>query len=183
MPFRFERLTIPEVILVEPRTIGDVRGFFRETYKASDFAASGIDVTIMQENHSHSIGGVVRGLHYQIHPRAQGKLVSVIAGEVFDVAVDLRRRSPTFGRWVGAILSSDNARLLWVPPGFAHGFCVLSDSADMLYKVTHTEYAPEYERGVVWNDPDIGIDWPVKNPILSTKDIALPMLQECETNF
>ena len=180
MPFRFERLAIPDVVLVEPRTIADNRGFFRETYKASAFAAHGIAATVVQENHSHSTRGVLRGLHYQSAPHAQGKLVSVTVGEVFDVAVDLRRASPTFGRWVGATLSAENARLLWIPPGFAHGFCVLSDAADMLYKVTHAEYAPQCDRGILWNDPAIGIAWPVVDPTLSAKDAQLPLLKDAE---
>jgi dTDP-4-dehydrorhamnose 3,5-epimerase len=182
MPFQFQRLAIPDVLLVEAQTFDDNRGFFMETYKHSDFAAHGIADAFVQCNRSHSVRGVLRGLHYQIHPRAQAKLVSVLQGEIFDVAVDIRHGSPTYGRWVGERLSGQNGRMLYVPVGFAHGFCALSDRADVLYMVTD-EYAPECDRGLLWNDPDIGIDWPITNPILSAKDAQLPTLRQADNNF
>jgi dTDP-4-dehydrorhamnose 3,5-epimerase len=182
MPFQFQRLAIPDVLLVEAQTFDDNRGFFVETYKRSDFAAHGIADAFVQCNRSHSVRGVLRGLHYQIHPRAQAKLVSVLQGEIFDVAVDIRHGSPTYGRWVGERLSGQNGRMLYVPVGFAHGFCALSDRADVLYMVTD-EYAPECDRGLLWNDPDIGIDWPITTPILSAKDAQLPTLRQADNNF
>jgi dTDP-4-dehydrorhamnose 3,5-epimerase len=182
MPFQIQRLAIPELILIEAQIFGDDRGFFIETYKRSDFAAHGIHDAFVQCNRSHSARGVLRGLHYQKHPRAQAKLVVALQGEVFDVAVDIRRGSPTYGRWVGELLSAQNGRMLYVPVGFAHGFCVLSDKADVLYMVTD-EYAPECDRGILWNDPDIGIDWPIKVPILSPKDAQLHALRDADNNF
>jgi dTDP-4-dehydrorhamnose 3,5-epimerase len=182
MPFQFQRLAIPDVLLVEAQTFDDHRGFFMETYKRSDFAAHGIGDAFVQCNRSHSVRGVLRGLHYQIHPRAQAKLVSVLLGEIFDVAVDIRHGSPTYGRWVGERLSGQNRRMLYVPVGFAHGFCALSDGAEVLYMVTD-EYAPECDRGLLWNDPDIGIDWPIADPILSAKDAQLPTLRQADNNF
>lgn len=170
-------LAIPEVVLIEPRVFGDARGFFMETWHARTFAEAGIAARFVQDNHSRSARGVLRGLHYQLK-KPQGKLVRVVSGEVFDVAVDLRRRSPSFGRWVGTRLSEDNKRLLWVPPGFAHGFCVLSEHADFLYKCS-AFYAPEDERALRWDDPDIGIDWPLDvTPVLSAKDAAAPLLRD-----
>jgi dTDP-4-dehydrorhamnose 3,5-epimerase len=182
MPFTFTRLQIHEVILIEPRVHGDERGFFVETYKHSAFAAAGIPEVFVQYNHSHSAYGVLRGLHYQLHPMVQGKLLSVAAGEIFDVAVDIRRGSPTYGQWVGATLSAANHHLLYVPPGFAHGFCVVSDVADLLYQVT-AEYSKALERSLLWNDPDIGIAWPVAEPLLSSRDVAAPCLRDAENNF
>lgn len=182
MPFSFQRLEIPEVVLIEPKVFQDGRGFFMETYKFSDFAAFGITERFVQDNHSRSLRGVIRGLHYQNPPKAQGKLVRVVAGEIFDVAVDIRRGSPTYGKWVGERLSSENKRMLYIPPGFAHGFCVLSREAEVVYKVTE-EYAPEHEAGVIWNDPNIGIRWPVADPIISEKDAAFPRLKEAENLF
>ncbi|MFQ5875718.1 MAG: dTDP-4-dehydrorhamnose 3,5-epimerase [Dehalococcoidia bacterium] len=182
MPFRFQPLELPEVILIEPQAFEEYRGFFMETYKRSEFQASGISGVFVQDNHSHSVRGVLRGLHYQKQPKAQGKLVQVIRGEIFDVAADIRRGSPTYGRWVGAILSDKVRRMLYVPVGFAHGFCVLSDEADIVYKVT-AEYAPELDRGIVWNDPELSIHWPVQDPILSPKDSRLPPLKEADHNF
>jgi len=182
MPFNFKRLEISGLIIIEPRVFHDTRGFFMESYKYSEFASYGISESFVQDNHSYSRKGVLRGLHYQNPPRAQGKLVRVIAGEIFDVAVDIRRGSPTYGRWVGVILSSDNKKMFYIPPGFAHGFCVLSESAEVLYKSTD-EYAPEYETGIVWNDPEVGVDWPVKNPIISSKDAALPQLRWAKNEF
>lgn len=163
-------LAIPEVILFEPKVFGDDRGFFFESFNQKQFeAAVGRPVNFVQDNHSRSMRHVLRGLHYQIQ-QAQGKLVRVSAGEVFDVAVDLRRSSPTFGKWVGAVLSAENKKQLWVPEGFGHGFVVLSESAEFLYKTTDY-YAPEHERCVIWNDPDLAIDWPIDAaPVLSGKD-------------
>lgn len=163
-------LAIPEVILFEPKVFGDDRGFFFESFNQKQFeAAVGRPVSFVQDNHSRSMRHVLRGLHYQIQ-QAQGKLVRVSAGEVFDVAVDLRRSSPTFGKWVGAVLSAENKKQLWVPEGFGHGFVVLSESAEFLYKTTDY-YAPEYERCIMWNDPDLAIDWPIEAaPVLSGKD-------------
>ncbi len=171
------RLAIPEVVLLDPKIFGDDRGFFYESFNAARFRElTGVDLAFVQDNHSRSARGVLRGLHYQLPPRAQGKLVRVVAGEVFDVAVDVRRSSPSFGRWVGEILSADNKRQLWIPPGFAHGFVVLSERADFLYKTTDT-YSPADERAVIWNDPDIGIAWPCADaPLLSGKDAAAPRL-------
>ncbi len=162
---------IPDVKLVEPKVFGDARGFFFESWNRRALAAAGIDVEFVQDNHSRSRRGVLRGLHYQIE-RPQGKLVRVVAGEVFDVAVDLRRSSPTFGRWVGVTLSADNRRMFWVPPGFAHGFVVLSESADFLYKTTEYWF-PEHERTLLWNDREVGIVWPGDGaPTLAPKDAA-----------
>jgi len=170
----FTPTSIPDVILIKPRVFGDHRGFFLESYVKSRFTAAGINVDFVQDNHSKSGQGVLRGLHYQIR-QPQGKLVRVTAGEVFDVAVDLRRSSPTFGQWVGVRLSADNFHMLWVPPGFAHGFYVLSPGgAEFQYKCTDY-YAPEQERVLLWNDPAIGIDWPLINaeaPTLAAKDSA-----------
>lgn len=176
---------LPGVLILEPRVFGDARGFFLESYNRRAFAqATGLDIDFVQDNHSRSRKGVLRGLHYQIR-QPQGKLVRVVRGAVFDVAVDLRRGSPTFGQWAGVELSEDNQRQFWVPAGFAHGFVVLSDSADFLYKTTDY-YAPEHERSVAWNDPAIGIDWPlaahgIGAPLLSDKDrAAVPLAQaEC----
>ena len=182
MPFQFHPLTIPEVILVEPQRFGDARGFFMETYQYEQFAANGITPQLVQDNHSRSAKGVLRGLHYQLDPHAQGKLLKVVIGEIFDVAVDIRRGSPTFGQWVGEILSAENGRLLYVPPGFAHGFCVLSETADLIYKTTNY-YHPKSDRGIIWNDPQIGIEWPITEPLLSAKDKQLPPLAEAEFNF
>jgi len=174
MPFLFKKLEIPEVILIEPAIMTDERGFFMETYKSSVFRENNIP-NFVQENHSYSIKNVLRGLHYQIPPKAQGKLVRCIKGEIFDVAVDIRKDSPTFRKWVSVILSSENKKQLYIPPGFAHGFCVLSDTAEIVYKCTE-EYSPQHERGIAWNDMSIGIDWPVKNPIMNDKDKNNPKL-------
>jgi dTDP-4-dehydrorhamnose 3,5-epimerase len=182
MPFRFERLKIPDVVVVEPTVFPDERGSFMETYKYSDYAAHGIKDLFIQENHSHSPRRILRGLHYQKSPKAQGKLVRIVVGEIFDVAVDIRRGSATYGEWVGAVISAKNNRILYVPPGFAHGFCVLSEEAEMIYKVTE-EYAPEYEAGILWNDADLGVRWPIENPILSPRDRAWPPLKEADNNF
>ena len=181
MPYTVTPTAIPDVLVLEPRVFGDARGFFFESYNARDFAqATGLQVEFVQDNHSQSERGVLRGLHYQL-AHAQGKLVRVVHGEVFDVAVDLRRSSPTFGRWVGERLSADKHKQLWVPPGFAHGFVVLSESAGFLYKTTDYWY-PEHERCIAWNDPDLGIDWPLGGlqPLLAAKDAAAPLLREAE---
>jgi dTDP-4-dehydrorhamnose 3,5-epimerase len=173
------RLAIPDVVLIEPKVFGDARGFFFESFNQKAFnEATGTHHAFVQDNHSRSSRGVLRGLHYQIQ-QAQGKLVRVARGAVFDVAVDIRRSSPTFGQWVGAQLSEDNQHQLWVPPGFAHGFLVLSESADFLYKTTDY-YAPQHERSIAWNDPGIAIAWPAleqgQQPLLSAKDSAAPLL-------
>lgn len=180
MTMQATRLDIPAVILFEPRVFGDDRGFFFESYRRSAFLeATGLDVDFVQDNHSKSAKGVLRGLHYQIQ-QPQGKLVRVVQGEVFDVAVDLRRSSPSFGAWVGVHLSAQNKRQLWIPPGFAHGFVTLSDTAEFLYKTTDY-YAPEHERSLAWNDPQVGIRWPLEEaPLLSVKDQQAPGLDAVE---
>ena len=183
MPFEFTPLDIPDVILVKPRVFADDRGFFMETFKRSEFEANGITGEFVQVNYSHSSKGVIRGLHYQKKPKAQGKLVMVMAGEIFDVAVDIRKGSPTCGKWVGQTLSAENHHMLYVPEGFAHGFCVTSNKVDVVYSVTGGEYAPDTEAGIIWNDPDVGILWPDDNPDLSAKDAMLPKLQDADNNF
>jgi len=173
----FTRTAIPDVIIFEPRVFGDERGFFFESFNEREFVeAVGRRVDFVQDNHSRSRRGVLRGLHYQLPPNAQGKLVRVIQGEVFDVAVDVRKGSPTFGRWIGDVLSESNKKQLWIPPGFAHGFVTLSESADFLYKTTDF-YAPAAERCIRWNDPAIGIRWPERGePLVSAKDAqGLPL--------
>ena len=168
---QFTRLDLPDVMLIEPSVFEDQRGFFLESYHKEQFAAAGLDADFVQDNHSGSRQGSLRGLHYQIR-QPQGKLVRVIAGDAFDVAVDLRQASPTFGRWVGALLSADKKNQLWIPPGFAHGFYVLSTWAEVLYKATEY-YAPQWERSLLWNDPALGIAWPLRAaeaPLLSEKD-------------
>lgn len=183
MPFEFERLYLPEVVLIKPKVFRDGRGFFLEFFKLSDFKSLGIDPIFMQGNMSSSKKGVLRGLHYQKHPKAQGKLVMCLKGEIFDVAVDIRKGSQTLGRWVSAVLSEENKKMLWIPEGFAHGFLVLSEYAEVLYLVTRSEYAPQHEGGIIWNDPDIGINWPlgdIGELLLSPKDKALPKLSELQ---
>jgi len=178
---KFEPTRLPEVLLIQPRVFGDARGFFFETWQKQKFAAAGIDATFVQDNHSHSTLHTLRGLHFQIQ-QPQGKLVRVSRGEVFDVAVDNRRSSPRFGQWAGARLSDTNHRMLWVPPGFAHGYLALSEEVDFLYKCTDF-YAPQHERAIRWNDPAIGIKWPLPpgvNPILSGKDATAPLLEDAE---
>lgn len=170
---------LPDVLVVESRVFADERGTFRETYHAGKFAEAGLDLEFVQDNHSRSSRGVLRGLHYQIR-QPQGKLIDIVRGEIFDVAVDLRRSSPTFGRWLGQTLKEGEGRLLYIPPGFAHGFYVLSDVADVCYKCTGL-YAPDHERTLLWNDPDVGIEWPIDgSPTLSAKDAAGVMLGEAE---
>ncbi|MCA9044355.1 MAG: dTDP-4-dehydrorhamnose 3,5-epimerase [Planctomycetaceae bacterium] len=176
---QFAPTRIKDVILVTPKLFGDARGFFLEMYHQEKFQAGGIDAQFVQDNLSRSQRGVLRGLHYQIqHP--QGKLVTVLSGKIFDVAVDVRRRSPTFGQWVGAILDDESRQALYIPPGFAHGFSVLSDSADVYYKCTDL-YHPEHERTLLWNDPTVNVDWQLEgDPILSPKDVAGMPLGEVE---
>lgn len=178
---KISRTTIPEVMLVEPQVFGDERGFFMETYHKLKFEAGGIRVDFVQDNHSGSSQGILRGLHYQIR-QAQGKLVRAVVGEIFDVAVDIRRSSATFGKWVGARLSAENKHQLWVPAGFAHGFYVISEWAEVLYKATDY-YAPQWERAILWNDAQIGIDWPLVNgeaPQLSEKDAHAGAFKDAE---
>lgn len=173
-------LAIPEVLLIEPTVYGDERGFFFESFNQARFdEAAGTEVSFVQDNHSKSAKGVLRGLHYQIR-QAQGKLVRVVEGEVFDVSVDLRRSSPTFGRWVGEMLSADNKRQLYIPPGFAHGFVVLSETAQFLYKTTDF-YSPQHERAIIWNDPTVNIAWPIEAaPTLSSKDAQAPLMKDAD---
>lgn len=182
MVFKFKRLEIQDIILVEPKLFFDDRGFFLESFKESEFISNGIDKKFVQDNFSHSVYGVIRGLHYQKNPKAQAKLVTILKGKIFDVAVDVRKNSPTFGKWVGEIISEDDHKLLYIPEGFAHGFCVLSEYADVHYKVSN-EYSPEHENGIIWNDPKINILWPIKNPIISNKDNELPTLENSESIF
>ena len=168
----------PEVLLIEPDVFPDQRGFFMETFHSIKYAEHGLPAVFLQDNHSRSSRGVLRGLHYQLE-NPQGKLVRVVSGEVFDVAVDIRRGSPRFGTWVGAVLSEENQRQMYVPPGFAHGFCTLSERADFLYKCTEL-YAPGDEYGIAWDDPDIAIEWPKMDYLISDKDLANPLLSESD---
>jgi len=182
MSFEFKKLTIPEVILIIPRIFRDSRGFFMESYKRSEFSKAGIREEFVQDNHSYSRKDVLRGLHYQREPMAQGKLIRCIRGRIYDVAVDIRRGSPTYKRWVGIELTEENNYMVYIPEGFAHGFVVLSDEAVVIYKCTK-EYSKENERGIIWNDPEISIEWPVKLPVLSERDSKLPLLKDAEINF
>lgn len=178
---KFIPSSIPDVILIEPAVFGDHRGFFMETWQRKTFAENGIDYDFVQDNHSKSTHGILRGLHYQME-QTQGKLVRVVEGAVFDVAVDMRASSPTFGEWVGYELSAENKKMLWVPPGFAHGFYVMSESAEFVYKCTDY-YAPEHERSLLWNDAELAIDWKLvdgKAPILSGKDAEAPIFKNAE---
>jgi dTDP-4-dehydrorhamnose 3,5-epimerase len=178
---QFEPTAIPDVILVRPRVFGDARGFFFESWEERKFAAAGCDAKFVQDNHSRSTKHTLRGLHYQIQ-HAQGKLVRVVAGTVFDVAVDIRRSSPTFGRWVSVTLSDENHHMLWIPAGFAHGFLVLSDLADLVYRCTDF-YFPTHERAILWNDPDLDIEWPLASgeaPVLSAKDAVAVRFRDAE---
>ena len=177
MPFSFSNLEIPAVKLVIPNFYPDSRGYFLESFKESEFFANGINAKFVQDNISFSTKGVLRGLHFQTEPKEQAKLVSVISGEIFDVAVDIQKNSQTFGKWVGHILSEKNHKMLYIPEGFAHGFCTLSDTANVLYKVTN-EYSPKHEKGIIWNDPTVSISWPIQNPIVSEKDKSLPTLEK-----
>ena len=182
MGFKFKRLEIEEVILIEPQVFKDERGYFLETLKKSAFQEMGIDCSFPQANHSRSTKGVLRGLHFQNPPKAQAKLVRVTSGEILDVAVDIRKSSPTYGKYVSAILSETNHHMLYIPEGFAHGFCVLSEKVDLLYSCS-AEYAPETESGIIWNDTDINIEWPITNPIISEKDSVLKTLKNNESQF
>lgn len=182
MSFAFLPLEIPDVVLVRPLRRGDARGFFAETYRASAFAAAGIRGPFVQDNLARSAPGVLRGLHYQAEPHPQGKLIQVVRGAVFDVAVDLRRSSSTYGRWVGCRLDAEGGEVLWIPPGFAHGYAVLGDGADLAYKVT-AEFRPELDRGIRWDDPEIGVAWPTSGPVLSDRDRSLPLLADVEPPF
>lgn len=179
MPFTFTKTKIPEVILIQPKVYGDDRGFFLESFKASEFKSNGITENFVQDNHSRSTKGVLRGLHYQLPPYAQGKLVRCVSGVVFDVSVDIRKNSPTFKKWVGIELSSKKHNMIYIPPGFAHGFFTMSETAEVIYKTT-AEYAQDFDRGIIWNDSEINILWPEGEVILSDKDQALPGIAEAE---
>jgi dTDP-4-dehydrorhamnose 3,5-epimerase len=181
MALKFIEKSLPDVILIEPMAFEDDRGFFMETFHSEKYAEIGISQPFLQDNHSHSRRGTLRGLHYQLK-NPQGKLVYVVKGEIFDVAVDIRRGSPSFGRWTGDLLSEKNKRQLYIPEGFAHGFCVLSETADVIYKCTDL-YAPGDEYGVFWADDAIDIVWPMENPILSEKDLKNPMLRDIEDAY
>jgi dTDP-4-dehydrorhamnose 3,5-epimerase len=176
MTLRIDKTGLPGVLLIEPRVFMDDRGFFMETYHYRKYADRGIDVHFVQDNHSHSRQNTLRGLHYQLN-HAQGKLIYVVKGDIFDIALDIRKGSPTFGEWTGARLSEENRKQIYVPEGFAHGFCVLSKQADVIYKCTDLYY-PDDEYGINWADNDIGIEWPVKDPVLSDKDNKYPMLKD-----
>ena len=182
MPFRFTPTDISGVIVIDPPVFADDRGFFMESYKRSEFAAAGINEAFVQCNQSKSARGILRGLHYQKNPKAQAKLVRALSGEIYDVAVDLRKGSSTYGKWTTVILSAENKKMLFVPIGFAHGFCVTSADAEMLYMTTE-EYAPDLEAGVLWDDPDLAIEWPVANPVLSARDHAWPRLRDADNTF
>ncbi len=182
MPFRFTRLDLPEVVLIEPKVFPDERGFFLETYKHSEFVGNGIQEQFVQENHSHSSRRTLRGLHYQKNPKAQSKIVRVVIGSIFDVVVDIRKGSPRYGQWMGIELSAESKKMLYIPQGFAHGACVVSEEAALLYTVS-SEYAPECEAGVIWNDPALGIQWPENQPLLSSRDQMWPVLGNADNNF
>jgi len=179
MPFVFNKCEIPGLVIIEPRAFSDDRGFFLESYKKSDFVKNGIDVEFVQDNHSRSSKGVLRGLHYQKPPYAQAKLVRVLKGTVWDIAVDIRKNSPTYKKWIGVELSEENRRMFYIPEGFAHGFIALSDEVHLLYKCSN-EYSPTSDAGIIWNDPEFAIDWPVEKPLLSEKDMILPYLKDAE---
>jgi len=183
MPFKFEKLSIPDVILITPEYFEDERGLFMEVYNKSEFEKFGIKWDFVQDNFSMSRKGVLRGLHYQKNPKAQAKLVRCVKGEIFNVAVDIRKGSPYYGKWVGEYLSRKNKRMMYLPVGFAHGFFVISDETEVIYRITQ-EYSPEHKSGIIWNDPIIGIEWPIKGvPTLSKKDSALPSLGQANSNF
>jgi dTDP-4-dehydrorhamnose 3,5-epimerase len=177
MPFNFKKQEIAGLVLIEPKVFTDERGFFLESYKKSDFAANGIRYNFLQDNHSLSKKNVIRGLHYQRDPKGQGKLVRVLMGSVWDVAVDIRKGSPTYLKWMSFELSDDNNKMLFIPPGFAHGFLTLTDNVHLVYKCTE-EYDAKLDTGIRWDDPDIGVKWPVKNPVVSQKDMILPLLKD-----
>ncbi|MDZ7779556.1 MAG: dTDP-4-dehydrorhamnose 3,5-epimerase [Gemmatimonadota bacterium] len=182
MSFTFDPLEIPDVVLVRPTRHDDRRGWLRETYRRSAFAAAGIDVDFAQDNLVRSVRGVLRGMHFQLPPAAQGKLVGAAQGRIFDVAVDLRADRATYGEWVGRTVDAEDGALLWIPPGFAHGYMVLSETAHVTYKVT-AEHRADLNRGFRWDDPDVGIEWPLADPILSDRDRDLPPLSELEFSF
>ncbi|MFA5156113.1 MAG: dTDP-4-dehydrorhamnose 3,5-epimerase [Candidatus Omnitrophota bacterium] len=178
MAFNFRKLEISDVILIEPAVFSDDRGFFMETYKYPDFSRAGISCNFLQDNHSKSSQkGVLRGLHYQVKPKTQSKLVRVARGSIFDVAVDLRGDSPNFGKWISVVLSAANKLMLYIPEGFAHGYCTLDPETEVIYKCSDV-YAPEYERGIIWNDKEINIAWPIQNPVLSGRDMKFPALSQ-----
>jgi dTDP-4-dehydrorhamnose 3,5-epimerase len=177
MPFTFKNLEIEGLVLVEPRVFPDERGFFLESYKESEFVKAGLPHRFVQDNHSLSNKNVIRGLHFQYEPRGQGKLVRVVGGSVWNVAVDLRAGSPTYKKWLGIELSGGNNKMLYIPPGFAHGFAAITDDVHLLYKCTE-EYDPKLYAGIRWDDPEIGIEWPVRKPIVSDKDRVLPLLKD-----
>lgn len=182
MPFLFEKLHIEEVILIKPKVFEDERGFFLEAFKKSEFESFGIKYDFVQDNHSKSKKGVLRGLHYQLYPKAQGKLVRCLKGKIWDVAIDIRKNSPTYKKWVGVELSEENKFMLFIPPGFAHGFLALEDS-EVFYKATH-EYDKDLDGGIIWNDKELNIAWPIdKEPILSEKDKSLKPIKEAKNNF
>jgi dTDP-4-dehydrorhamnose 3,5-epimerase len=184
MPFNFFRRMdrIPDVVLVEPKAFGDDRGWFMEVYKSSDFAKNGMPTGWAQDNHSRSTAKhIIRGLHFQNEPSAMGKLVRCTRGAIFDVAVDIRRGSPTYGQWVSAELTEENRHMLWVPPGFAHGFCTLTEVTEAIYKCS-AEYSQAHDRAIAWNDPDLGVQWPTPRPILSAKDSSAPRLRDSDNN-
>jgi len=182
MTFRFRHLEIPDVVLIESEVFSDPRGFLMEAYKHSTFHKAGIGESFVQMNHSQSTCGVLRGLHYQHPPFAQGKLVYIARGEIFDVAVDLRVDSPTYAKWVGCLLSDRNPQLMYIPPGFAHGFCTLSKEANIVYLAT-AEYSPAYEAGLLWSDSDLDIRWPIQHPTVSERDAGLPPLRKADIRF
>jgi dTDP-4-dehydrorhamnose 3,5-epimerase len=182
MPFEFVSLELPGLTLIKPRIFGDDRGIFLELYKYSDFSRAGMGEHLVQDNYSRSTKGTLRGLHYQKNPKAQGKLVSCVKGRIYDVVVDIRKGSPYYKKWSGVELTEENKYLLYVPPGFAHGFQVLSETAEVLYKCTE-EYSPENDRGIIWNDLDINVLWPLKTPLLSEKDRMHPLLTDADNNF
>jgi len=182
MPFSFRRLEIPDVLLITPNIFEDERGFFMETYKLSEFKKLGVEYNFVQENFAKSKKNVLRGLHYQLEPKSQGKLVRCVRGKVWDVAVDIRKGSTWYGKWVKVEMSEENKNILWVPRGFAHGYVSVEEDSEILYLTTE-EYAPQFERGILWNDPTLKIDWGVDSPIVSQKDGKLPLLEKTENNF
>jgi len=182
MPFKFTRMSIPDVFLIEPKVFSDKRGVFVELFKESEFKSNGVPSTFVQVNQSRSQKNVLRGLHYQLNPKAQAKLVSVVYGDIFDVAVDIRIGSSSYGQWVGERLSSADKKMLFIPEGFAHGFCVLSEEAEIVYYCSN-EYAPDLDRSILWNDPAISVSWPIKEPLISAKDAGGKPLSEAENNF
>lgn len=179
MPFVFNKCEIPGPVIIEPKVFGDDRGFFLESYKKTDFVNNGINVEFMQDNHSVSSKGVLRGLHYQKPPFAQAKLVRVIKGIAWDVAVDIRKESPTYKKWIAVELSGENKKMFYIPEGFAHGFIALTDEVQLMYKCSN-EYSPLHDAGIIWNDPELAVKWPLADPLLSEKDIVLPLLKDAE---